>query len=81
MEDLLSMRRKRRGLKCVNCGTMRLMTGGQRKSKTYKPICQNCGSTHFEIATKSKLHDELAVTDELHRSLPKIGSGKKRFIR
>jgi Zn finger protein HypA/HybF involved in hydrogenase expression len=81
MEDLLNMKRKRRGMKCVNCGAMRLMTGGQRKYKTYKPICKYCGSTRFEIATKSKLHDELAVVDGLHKSLPKVGSGKKRLIR
>ena len=79
MEDVMDMRKKRRGMKCVNCGAMRLMTGGQRRYKTYKPVCKFCGSTHFEIATKSKLHDEIAIVEDIRQGLPKVGSGKKRL--
>ena len=81
MEDVLNMRKKRRGMKCVNCGAMRLMTGGQRRYKTYKPICKYCGCTHFEIAPKSKLHDEIALIEDIRQTLPKVGSGKKRLFR
>ena len=68
---------ERRGLECTYCGKRILPTRRQRRSKTARRICVNCGHSNWEPCKTSIVHVENKIAEEVMSIARMDDSGRK----
>ena len=56
---------ERRGLKCTYCGKVIMPTRRERRAKTTRQVCINCGHSSWELCKNSMAHIENEVAEEV----------------
>ena len=55
---------ERRGLKCTHCGKRILQTRRERRAKTARRTCINCGYNSWELCPTSFAHIENEIAEK-----------------
>ena len=70
---------ERRGLRCTHCGKLIIPTRKERRAKTTKQTCINCGYSSWEPCKRSIVHVENDIAENVMDGARQDGLGR-RFL-